>query len=150
MFVTMTRCIGEAISVRCLYLQHIYVTWHVLKWYHPQHVKCIDKVIARSKHLLNSGWCVINRNAPHHHTTHIVLQPLNKFCSRVGDRLATHSLQWRHYEHGGVSNHQLHDCLLRRLFRHRSRKTPKLRVTGLCEGNSPDPGEFPAQRTSNT
>ena len=25
----------------------------------------------------------------------------------------------------------------------------KLRVTGLCEGNSPVTGEFPAQRTSN-
>ena len=30
-----------------------------------------------------------------------------------------------------------------------SKKTPKLRVTGLCEGNSPVTGEFPAQRTSN-
>ena len=34
----------------------------------------------------------------------------------------------------GVSNHQPHDCLLNRLFRHRSKKTSKLRVTGLCEG----------------
>ena len=31
----------------------------------------------------------------------------------------------------------------------RSRKTSKLRVTGLCVGNSPVTGEFPAQRTSN-
>ena len=28
----------------------------------------------------------------------------------------------------------------------RSRKASKLRVTGLCEGNSPGTGEFPAQR----
>ena len=34
------------------------------------------------------------------------------------------------------------------LFRRRSKKTSKLRVTGLCEGNSPVTGEFPAQRTS--
>ena len=33
--------------------------------------------------------------------------------------------------------------------RRRSRKTPKLRVTGLCEGNSPVTGEFPAQKASN-
>ena len=33
--------------------------------------------------------------------------------------------------------------------RHRSKKTPKPRVTGLCAGNSPVTGEFPAQRTSN-
>ena len=28
-------------------------------------------------------------------------------------------------------------------------KTSKLRVTGLCEGNSPVTGEFPAQKASN-
>ena len=31
----------------------------------------------------------------------------------------------------------------------RIQKKSKLRVTGLCEGNSPVTGEFPAQRTSN-
>ena len=43
-------------------------------------------------------------------------------------------LQWRHNEPDWVSNHQPHDCLLNRLFRLRSKKTSKLRVTGLCEG----------------
>ena len=33
--------------------------------------------------------------------------------------------------------------------RRRSKKTSKLRVIGLCEGNSPVTGEFPAQRASN-
>ena len=33
---------------------------------------------------------------------------------------------------GSVSNHQRHDYLLNRLFRRRSKKTSKLRVTGLC------------------
>ena len=50
---------------------------------------------------------------------------------------------------GGVSNHQPHDCLLNRLFRRRSKKTSKLRVTGLCAGNSLVTGEFPAQGASN-
>ena len=59
------------------------------------------------------------------------------------------TLQWRHNGHGGVSNHQPCDCLLYSLFRRRWKKTSKLRVTGLCEGNSPVTGEFPAQRTSN-
>ena len=36
-----------------------------------------------------------------------------------------------------VSNHQPHECLLNRLFRRRSKKTSKFRVTGLCAGNSP-------------
>ena len=39
---------------------------------------------------------------------------------------------------------------INRLFRRRSKKTPKLRVAGLCEGNLPVTGEFPAQRASNT
>ena len=59
------------------------------------------------------------------------------------------TLQWRHNERDGVSNHQPHDCLLNHLFRHRSKKTSKLRVNGLCGGNSPVTGEFPAQRASN-
>ena len=58
------------------------------------------------------------------------------------------ALQWRHNGHDGVSNHQAHHCLLNRLVRRRSKKTSKLRVTGLCVGNSPVTGEFPAQRSS--
>ena len=53
------------------------------------------------------------------------------------------SLQWRHNDHDGVSNHQPHGCLLKRLFRRRSKKTSKFRVTGLCVGNSPGPVNSP-------
>ena len=63
--------------------------------------------------------------------------------------LRKNTLQWRHSERDGVSNHQPHDCLFKHLFRRRSKKTSMLRVTGLCEGNSPVTGEFPAQRSSN-
>ena len=59
------------------------------------------------------------------------------------------SLEWRHNGRDSVSNHQPHDCLLNHLFRRRSKKTWKLRVTGLCEGNSPGTSEFPAQMASN-
>ena len=59
------------------------------------------------------------------------------------------TLRWRHNGHDSVSNHQHHHCLLNRLFRRRSKKTSKLRVTGLCVGNSPGTGEFPAQMASN-
>ena len=58
------------------------------------------------------------------------------------------SLQWRHNERHGVSNHQPHHCLLNRLFNRRSKKTSKLRVTGLCAGNSPATGG--RTMTSNT
>ena len=59
------------------------------------------------------------------------------------------ALQWRHNRRDSVSNHQPHDCLLNRLFRRGSKKTSKLRVTGLCTGNSPVPGEFSTQMASN-
>ena len=59
------------------------------------------------------------------------------------------ALHWRNNERDGVSNHQPHDCLLNCLFRRGSKKTSKLRVIGLCEGNSPMTGESPAQKASN-
>ena len=62
--------------------------------------------------------------------------------------LLTFPLQWRHNGHDSVSNHQHHDCLFNRLFRRGSKKTSKFRVTGLCAGNSPGAGEFPAQMAS--
>ena len=52
-------------------------------------------------------------------------------------------LKWRHNDHGGVSNHQPHGCLLNRLFRRRSKKTSQIRVTGLCVGNSSGPVNSP-------
>ena len=53
------------------------------------------------------------------------------------------TLHWRHNDHGGVSNHQPRGCLLNRLFRRRLKQTSKLRVTGLCAGNSPGPVNSP-------
>ena len=81
-----------------------------------------------------TGWLVVNC-APSIHS----------FCLRTQISL---TLRWRHNDHAGVSNHQPHGCLLNRLFRRKSKKTSKLRVTGLCAGNSPGTGEFPAQMAS--
>ena len=63
------------------------------------------------------------------------------------------SLHWRH---NGTIASQITSLtivystvLLNRLFRRRrSKKASKLRVTGLCAGNSPGTGEFPAQMAS--
>ena len=65
------------------------------------------------------------------------------------DHSCQFSLKWCHNECDGVSNHQPHDCLFSRLFKRKSKKTSKLRATGLFEGNSPVTGEFLAQRASN-
>ena len=64
------------------------------------------------------------------------------FCDQM-------TLRWRHNGRNNVSNHQPHECLLNRLFRRRSTKTSKLRVTGLCAGNLPGTSEFSAQMASN-
>ena len=78
----------------------------------------------------------------------------NAYCWQKGvisshGNSASSLLQWRHNEHDGVSNHQHHDCFLNHLFRRRTHKTIKLRITGLCARNSLVTKEFPAQRASN-
>ena len=53
---------------------------------------------------------------------------------RTSDFTNRQTLQWRHNESDGVSNPWRIDCLLNHLLRRRSKKTPKLRVTGFCVG----------------
>ena len=61
---------------------------------------------------------------------------IHDHCLSVGLRgVPATSLQWRHNEPNGVSNHRGIDCSLNRLFRRRSTKTAI--------------GEIPAQRDSN-
>ena len=69
-----------------------------------------------------------------------------KACS-VGFFNQIMALHWRHNELDSVPNHQPHHCLLSRLFGRRSKKTSKLRVTGLCVEFT-GTGEFPAQMAS--
>ena len=90
----------------------------------------------------------------YHHFQNLWIPNIFKNISAISEipneinTLSELSLRWRHNGRDCVSNHQPHDCLLNRLFRHRSKKTSKLRVTGLCAGNSPGTGEFQAQRPS--
>ena len=75
----------------------------------------------------------------------VIMNIVRNKCPIIWWFFISHSLQWRHNGRDTVSNHQPHDFLLKRLFRLRSKKTSKLHVTGLCAGNSPGTGEFPAQ-----
>ena len=78
--------------------------------------------------------------------------PLNWWYSQDKARcvfFGKYSLLWRHIGRDGVSNHQPHHFSPNCPFRRRSKKTSKFCVTGLCAGNSPVTGEFPAQMTSN-
>ena len=73
----------------------------------------------------------IPRITPEQNRVHILWDVLYWFIS----------LQWRHNERDGVSNHRRLHCLLNCWFRRRSKKTSMLRVTGLCAGNSPVTGD---------
>ena len=81
---------------------------------------------------MNAQRCIFAGNPP----------KIQRLCRNSNKR--GHTLQWRHDELDGISNHQCLDCLLNRSFRCRSKKASKLRVTGLCEGTSP----VAAQRAS--
>ena len=80
--------------------------------------------------------CHLWGTSGHHWITHTNRRRCGLFlCHDLIVRLVHYcSLQWRHNRRESVSNHQPHDCLLKRLFRRRSKKTSKLRVTGLCAG----------------
>ena len=58
-------------------------------------------------------------------------------------------LRWRHKESHCVSNHRRLYCLLKRLFKRRSKKTSKLCATGLCEGSPPVTGGYLSPKASN-
>ena len=74
-------------------------------------------------------------------------------CHEVDSQEHINKNSTHHYDDGimGAMASQITSltiCLLNRLFRRRSKKISKLRVTGLCAGNSPATGEFPAQMAS--
>ena len=97
-------------------------------------------VLAREEAVLIAG-VHVSQDAIH--------RGLETSTERSHTKNSGHSLRWRHNWHDIISNHQHRDCLLNGLFWCRSKKTSKLRVTGLCAGNSPGTGEFPAQMASN-
>ena len=71
-----------------------------------------------------------------------------RHCNDAICREKLQTLLWRRNGSDSISKLQPHDCLLSRLFGGRSKKTSKLRATGLCAGNSQGTGEFPAQMAS--
>ena len=79
----------------------------------------------------------------------LIIQILQKYALFVVTGKVVIALEWRHNEHNSVSKHRRLGYLLNSLFRRRSKKTSKLRVTVLCAGNPLVTGEFPAKRASN-
>ena len=79
-----------------------------------------------------------------------MLKPINIYTIFLGfvlfllGRFVWFTLQRRHNERNRVSNHRCIDCLLKRLFTHRSKKASKLR-----EGDPSVIDGFPSQTASN-
>ena len=106
----------------------------LLRWYY----NCITYLYVGTRDIV---WAVIFRQTVLH-----LWKLMWSCCKCEFYRVYSGALWWWH---DSVSNHQPHHCLFNRLFRCRSKKTSDVRVTGLCAGNSPMTGKFPAQRASN-
>ena len=98
-------------------------------------LKSVDRAIKKIKDTLRRTW-----------EEHIKTYNPGEYFTKSNEMI--HPWQWRHNGSDSVSNHQPRECLLSRLIRRRSKKTSKFRVTGLCAGNSPETGKFPAQWAS--
>ena len=96
---------------------------------HLPNFETLRRIILRSHQADNKHIPTSNALFSHIRTTTLVM-------GWLGFGLCV-SLQWRHNERDGVSNHCRLDCLHNRLSRRRSKKTSKLHLTGLYEGNSP-------------
>ena len=115
------RRILQTIRNRCI--------WNGLwPFYHSQNLRVNEFLMQ----IMSLEACIANRRGWHRERSRSAKLIMNLF------RYPTAALQWRHNDHDCVSNHQPRGCLLNRIFRRRSKKTSKLRVTGLCAGNSPD------------
>ena len=110
-------------------------------WYVPNLHKEIFYTSLQMARIFSIFWIFIFND--HQFKDHLHLPTRHR-----ASKFIMQTLEWCLTERGGVSNHRRRDCLPNRLFRRRSKKTSKLRVTGLCEWNSPVTGEFPAQRAS--
>ena len=101
---------------------------------HGSHMATYRSAWVASSYYLNRCWLLISEVQWHSSETNFTV---------TAKAIILFALRWRHNDHDGVSNHQPRGCLLNRLFGRRSKKTSKLRVTGLCEGNSPGPVNSP-------
>ena len=139
MLICNSEKIRGAFDIVCMYI-YIYICVTKPRWV-KEYILIFDHQIFRNEctvwaktricfsfAIFCSDHCLINHTKPIHWTN------------------IDFTLEWRHNDRDGVSNHQPHNCLLNGLFGPRSNKTSKLRLTGLCEGNSPGTGEFPSQR----
>ena len=113
----------------CITLKKCNATLILHEWYQKQvHIICFLRITSTGS---------VPKYASY---TYIDVAPICSF---------KHSLQWRHNGHDGVSNTSPTIVYSAVYTGANERKTPKLRVTGICAGKSPVTTEFLAQKASN-
>ena len=163
------------VKYKCSWLNNLFILWEILRiilpFFQENQVQILTLILPIKFSLFweaTSGWLLMQQmchvGESNNFLSHIslLLWLVLKHTGKIDHHQinAEHHtvqtvniflvIQWRHNnKHDGISNHQPHNCLLNRLFKHRSKKTSKHRITGLCEGNSPATDEFPTQRASN-
>ena len=135
--------------VLCLVVLYRSSVWAPIQYkdvsYQYRKSHCGDKTVVRSSYLHN-GICYTAKMSSLESPDLYLPICCSNASLTWGQSYDHQSLQSRHNEPDGVSNHQRLNCLLDRLFRCRSQKTSKLHVTGPCEGNPLVTGGFPSQK----
>ena len=132
-----------------------YPEWSIYLWGYYKQILCTSLSLP---HACLCMWARINMHVAilwaSWEFKHRIILTFFFFCDLIlrhwWDELACKQpLQWGYNERNGVSTNRRLDWLLNRLFRRKTMKVSKLRVIGLCEGNPPVTGVFPAQKASN-
>ena len=129
------------LAFRVLYMitKCVWYFWRFFSWEFAFSIKWFA-IIELSISSLNVFYSNVYRSSVMSGEIHIYL------CTSLGIVFMLHNRSHIcHKEYDVVPNQRRLDCLLNRLFRHRSKKISKLRVTGLCDGNSPVTAELPAK-----
>ena len=111
-------------------------------------------------HYLNQCWLLISKVLWHSLKSdftasakaNVMYIQFEKYTSWItAASLRGQSLQWRHNERGGASNHETSPLFAQLLVQAqiKTKQTSKLRVTCLCWGNSPMTSEFSTQKARN-
>ena len=107
----------------------------------------LGKVEMQTVFWCKSTWYWQNHKV-HYHISSAVIERGYCIC-QIPLWESNNALQWRHNEYDDVSNYQHLKCLLNHLYRHKSKKTSKRHISGLCEGNPLMTSGFLSERASN-
>ena len=128
------------------------ITWHCKGQWYRCGINMTDSTWRSCVYICHTFYVIIIVFSFVHKEVFIPNTNISAYHIHSPDMLASwhgNTLQWHHNERDGVAHHQPQDCLRNCIFRCRSKRTSKILVTGLCEGNSPVTGEFPPHRASN-